>query len=197
MTTPTAHDSEMPSRPHLTVVQGGAATEASEAEAEQIPRQDPAERVAGALIDEFGDRMLFLFHRRVAGLAGELPVVAVTSAGVHLIEPRAYDGRKVRTCADGSSFVIDGMRHSRLADQMLDRAEALQAAVATGPIPDAAVFTSYCFVDSDLPWRRMEVAGTPVLNLRSTMKRLRRRGTLGEREIEALHRDLSLRLPRV
>lgn len=193
---PTADRADEPSRPHLRVVQGGVTPDdAAATEADEV-RIDPTDTLAKALIEEFGDRLLFLFHRKVPGQTGDLPVIAVTPAGVHLIEPRSYPGKRIRACRDGSSFVIDGVRHSRLAEQMHDHGEALQAAISMGPLPDAAVHTSYCFLDGHLPWRPLEVAGHPVLSLRRTLKRLRDSGPLDDRQVETLHRDLSLRLSR-
>lgn len=180
------------SRPRLTVVGGGATAE-SAAPAEHA---DVTDALATTLIDAFGDRVLFLFHRRIAGQTGDLPVIAVTATGVHLIEPRSYPGKKVRACRDGSTFVIDGVRHTRIAEQMQEHAEALQAAVSIGPLPDATVHSHYCFVDGDLPVRPLEVGGVRVLSVRGTLKRLRARGPLDERDVETLHRDLSRRLVR-
>ncbi|WP_313409395.1 hypothetical protein [Aeromicrobium sp.] len=180
------------SRPRLTVVDGGA-TDESAAPAEHA---DATDALATTLIDAFGDRVLFLFHRRIAGQTGDLPVIAVTATGVHLIEPRSYPGKKVRACRDGSTFVIDGVRHTRIAEQMQEHAEALQAAVSIGPLPDATVHSHYCFVDGDLPVRPLEVGGVRVLSVRGTLKRLRASGPLDERDVETLHRDLSRRLVR-
>ncbi|MTB87413.1 hypothetical protein H9L21_06350 [Aeromicrobium senzhongii] len=180
------------SRPRLRVVRGEA-PEPTEAPPE---RSDATDVLAGTLIDAFGDRVLFLFHRRLAGQTGDLPIIAVTAAGVHLVEPRSYPGKKVRASRDGSTFVIGGVRHTRIAEQMQQHAEALQATVSTGPIADATVHTSYCFVDGDLPLRPLEVAGVRVLSVRSTLRRLRAGGSLDERQVEALHRDLSRRLVR-
>ena len=94
------------SRPRLTVVRGDAADVP-----EQAPeRADATDVLASILIDAFGDRVLFLFHRRIPGQTGDLPVIAVTSTGVHLIEPRGYPGKKVRACRDGSTFEIGSFR---------------------------------------------------------------------------------------
>lgn len=180
------------SRPRLTVVNGGA----PEQDAAPAEHADVTDALATTLIDTFGDRVLFLFHRQLAGQTGDLPVIAVTATGVHLIEPRAYPGKKVRACRDGSTFVIDGVRHTRISEQMQAHAEALQAAVSIGPLPDATVHTHYCFVDGDLPMRTLEVAGVKVLSVRGTLRRLRAKGPLDERDVETLHRDLSRRLVR-
>lgn len=180
------------SRPRLTVVNGGATDEAGTTAASA----DVTDDLATTLIDAFGDRVLFLFHRRLAGQTGDLPVIAVTPTGVHLIEPRSYPGKKVRACRDGSTFVIDGVRHTRIAEQMQQHVEALQAAVSIGPLPDATVHSHYCFVDGDLPLRPLEVAGVRVLSVRGTLRRLRAKGPLDERDVETLHRDLSRRLVR-
>ena len=179
------------SRPQLTVVRGGAADDTEEPE-----RDDATDVLATTLIDLFGDRVLFLFHRRIPGQTGDLPVIAVTSSGVHLIEPRSYRGKKIRAAKDGSTFVIDGVRHTRLADQMQEHAEALQAAIQTGPMPEAQVHTYFCFVNGKLPWRPLEVNGVRVHSVRGVLKRLRGGGPLDERDIEALHRDLARRLVR-
>ncbi len=180
------------SRPRLTIVKGGAPVEA-----DQAARQpDATDALASALIDAFGDRVLFLFHRRVDGQPGELPVIAVTSTGVHLIEPRSYPGKKVRVSRDGGCLVIGGVRHARIAEQAQEHVEALQAAVALGPLPDVSVDTVFCFLDGDLPWRPLEVGGARLLSLRGTLRRLRAKGPLDERQIEMLHRDLARRLVR-
>ncbi len=180
------------SRPQLTVVRGGAADDP----VEMPERHDATDILAKTLIDVFGDRVLFLFHRRIPGQTGDLPIIAVTSAGVHLIEPRSYPNKKVRASRDGTTFVIDGMRHTRIAEQMQEHAEALQAAVSTGPLPDAQVHSYYCFVEGDLPMRPLEVDDVRVLSVRGIQRRLRNSGPLDETGIEALHRDLARRLIR-
>lgn len=210
---PTAHSTDPLGRPRLTVLRGGidgptpaaaplAASRTSpelvvSAESTAPARRDATEILAADLVEEFGDRVLFLFHRRAPGPGGDLPIIAVTSTGVHLIEPRSYVGRKIRACHDGSTFVIDGVRHTSIGDQMLDHGEALQAAIQTGPLPDAPISLAYCFVDGKLPWRTLEVDGIRALSTRQVIKRLRAKGPLDERQVEALHRDLSLRLPRI
>lgn len=180
------------SRPTLTVVSGGASDESTTG----TSSTDATDDLATTLIDAFGDRVLFLFHRRIPGQTGDLPVIAITASGVHLIEPRSYPGKKVRACRDGSTFVIDGMRHTRIAEQMQEHVEALQAAVSIGPLPDATVHSHYCFLDGKLPLRPLEVAGVRVLPVRRTLKQLRAKGPLDERDVETLHRDLSRRLVR-
>ncbi|GEM_PF-5659678 len=190
---------DQPSRPNLTVVTGGAQSipvEPKPATSRGEARADVTDRLAGELINAFGDQVLFLFHRRTPGHGTDLPIVAVAANGVHLIEPRSYPGKKVRACRDGSAFVIDGMRHTQLAEQMREHSEALQAAVAIGPLPETPIHASYCFIDSNLPLGRLEVGGFRVNSVRGTLKTLRGRGSLDERQIEALHRDLSLRLER-
>lgn len=199
MRRPQVDQSDQPARPRLTVVTGGAQPLADGPKAptaRSAARADATERLASELIEGFGDQVLFLFHRRLPGHGSDLPIIAVSSAGVHLIEPRSYPGKKVRASRDRSTFVIDGMRHTQLAEQMQDHCEALQAAVACGPLPDAPIHASYCFVDGQLPFGRLEVAGLPVNSVRKTAKSLRRRGPLTEREAEAVHRDLSIRLER-
>lgn len=180
------------SRPQLTVVHGGADDDSVELPA----RHDATDVLAKTLIDVFGDRVLFLFHRRIPGQTGDLPIIAVTSTGVHLVEPRSYPGKKVRASRDGTTFVIDGVRHTRIAEQMQEHAEALQAAVSTGPLPDAEVHSYYCFVEGDLPMRALEVDDVRVHSVRGIQRRLRNSGPLDELGIEALHRDLARRLVR-
>ena len=199
MRRPHAHEPEQSSRPNLTVVTGGAQNIPAEPKAvvsRGEARADVIDRLAGELIRTFGDQVLFLFHRRPPGQGTDLPIIAVAASGVHLIEPRSYPGKKVRACRDGSEFVIDGMRHRQLAEQMREHSQALQAAVAIGPLPDTPIHASYCFIDSNLPLGRLEVGGFRVNSVRGTLKSLRGRGPLNERQIEALHRDLSLRLER-
>lgn len=181
------------SRPELTVVHGGAGAPPSDAPA---GRAGATEVLARRLLDTFGEGILFLFHRRIPGPSGDLPIIAVGSDGVHLIEPRAYPGKRIRATPDGSAFLIDRVRHHRLAEQMQEHAEAIQAAVATGPLPEAPVHTSYCFVEGRLPWRPLEVDGVRVHSVSSLLRRLRARGPLDERDVEAVHRDLSARLLR-
>lgn len=178
------------------MVRGGAGDPAN-AGSSAGERPDPTQSLGRILVRELADEVLFLFHRRVPGRFGDLPIVAVASTGVHLIEPRSYPGRRVRASRDGSAFVIDGVRHPAIAEAMADHGEALQAAVATGPLPTADMHAQYCFVDTDLPWRRLEVGGLRAVTPAQLVRRLRERGPLDEREVEALHRDLSRRLARM
>ena len=66
----TVHSVDPLSRPRLTVVRGEAAADPTPAP----ERADATDVLSTILIDAFGDRVLFLFHRRIPGQTGDLPV---------------------------------------------------------------------------------------------------------------------------
>lgn len=152
---------------------------------------------AEALTRAAGDTTLFLYNRRV-GLGqerGDIDIIAVAPAGVFVIDPKKYAGRKVRANRARDSFVIDGRPRTALAPSMRRHFDAVAKGVRLGPVPLAAVFAAYCFIGADLPLRRLVVDGVPALGLRGTAELLRQPGPMGAEQRAILHADLSRRFP--
>jgi len=152
--------------------------------------------VAAYLERKVGDSVLFLYNRRLApgNVLGDLDILAVSPSGIFLIDPKKYVGR-IRVAREGDAFVVDGRRRTGLVHSMRRHVELVAAAVRSGPLPEAPIQAAYCFVNADVPLRRTEVDGVPVMTPRSAAKMLRRSGPLDEAKREVLHADLAQRFP--
>jgi hypothetical protein len=151
---------------------------------------------AETLARTVGDSALFLYNRRVGpGARGDIDIIAVAAAGVFVIDPKKYAGRKVRATRARDCFVVDGRRRPALAPSMRRHLGAVVQAVREGPLSTASVSAAYCFIGADLPFRRLVVDGVPALGLRGTSELLRQPGPLDARQRAMLHADLGRRFP--
>jgi hypothetical protein len=152
---------------------------------------------AETLTRAVGDSALFLYNRRVGPgkVMGDIDIIAVAAAGVFVIDPKKYAGRKVRATRARDCFVVDGRRRPALAPSMRKHLGAVVQAVREGPLSTASVWAAYCFIGADLPFRRLVVDGVPALGLRGTSELLRQPGPLDARQRAILHADLGRRFP--
>ncbi|AWB92664.1 nuclease-related domain-containing protein [Aeromicrobium chenweiae] len=144
-----------------------------------------------------GEDVLFLFNRRrgTGREQGDIDMLAIAPSGVHVIDPKKYNGRKVRAARSEDVFLIDGRRRPSLSASMQRQVAAVSAAVRDGPRPETPVSAAYCFLGADLPVSSLVVGGVPALTLRNVAKRLNRPGPLGATDREMLHADLARRFP--
>ena len=112
-----------------------------------------------------------------------------------VIDPKKYEGSRVRRNRAGDMFVIDGRRRAGLAVSMRRHIEAVAIAVSEGPTPEAAVSGAYCFIGADLPPRQLIVDAVPALGLRGTVRMLKESGPLDAADRTMLRADLARRFP--
>ncbi|MCX6433820.1 MAG: nuclease-related domain-containing protein [Actinobacteria bacterium] len=162
-----------------------------------------AERILGRCGPEVG----FLLNRRLGPgrRDGDVDMIAITAAGVHVIDIKHYKGAKVEVRTSGGLFspraerlFIGGRDRTSLLDSMDRQCEAVRLALATieGGIT-AEVFPSLCFVDGDLPvFSTPSIGGVVIRGSREVGRRLRKEnGPLSEVERLAIAVHLGEWLP--
>lgn len=154
-------------------------------------------QVAQVLEKKLGEDALFLYNRRrgIGQTMGDIDMLVVVQSGVYIIDPKKYDGRKVRTNRASDTFIIDGRRRTSLATSMHKQIEVVSAAMRSGAGPSMPVDAAYCFVGADLPWRTFRVVGVPALNPRGVVKLLRQPGPFGPADRIEMQRFLHKQFP--
>jgi hypothetical protein len=136
------------------------------------------------LLADTGSNALFLVNRRLgAGRRdGDVDIVAVTPAGVTVIDVKRYKDAKVRVERHGGLLSerrdvlqIRGRDHSRLLDGLAKQIAAVtQALRAVDRFAEVPVTGALCFVDADLPlFGRLEARGYAIATAKGTAKALR------------------------
>lgn len=133
------------------------------------------------LLSDSGPSVLFLVNRRLGKgrRDGDVDVVAVSPAGVLVIDVKRYAEAKVRVEHEGGLFTprhdvlkVRGRDQSRLLDGLARQIEAVRLALTSDPrFTEVPVTGALCFVDADLPlFGRLEARGYSI----STAKALAR-----------------------
>ena len=136
------------------------------------------------LLAEAGPDAHFLVNRRLgAGRRdGDVDVVAVTPAGVTVIDVKRYADAKVRVERQGGLFserhdvlMVRGRDQSRLLDGIAKQVDAVTIALRTDErFTEVKVVGALCFVDADLPlFGRLEARGYAIATPKGTAKALR------------------------
>ena len=168
-------------------------------------------RVALRLADLSGPGVLFL-HNRLLGHGrrdGDVDHIALTAAGVYVIDAKHYKSAKIEVRRSGGLFspvreqlMVNGRDRSKLLDSVARQAAAVRTALNTfhhsgvtaANIPVVSVL---CFVDAVLPvFGTPRIGGVPLLGPKGTAKLLRKAtGSLDENTLAALHFHLAQALP--
>jgi hypothetical protein len=159
------------------------------------------------LLNDAGPSVLFLVNRRL-GLSrrdGDVDVVAVSPAGVLVIDVKRYAEAKVRVEREGGLFTsrrdvlkVRGRDESRLLDGLAKQIDAVSLALQADPrFVEVPVSGSLCFVDADLPlFGRLEARGHFIGSPKGTAKALREAtGDLAQGTVEEVAEHLDAALP--
>lgn len=158
------------------------------------------------LLNDSGPDALFLVNRRLGPgrRDGDIDVLAVTPAGVLVIDVKRYANAKVRVERHGGLFserrdvlMVRGRDSSRLLDGLDKQTAAVTETVARGPVPNISVAGALCFVDADLPlFGQLRARGYVVDTPKGIAKNLRETsGALTGPEVEAIADHLDGALP--
>ena len=169
-------------------------------------------RMAARLAERSGPGVLFLHNRKLGRgrRDGDVDHMALTSAGVYVIDAKLYKNAKVRVRRTGGLFspvreqlMVNGRDRSKLLDSVARQNEAVQEAIATFQdlgvtAADIPVISILCFIDADLPmFGTPRIDGVPLLGPKGTARLLREStGSLGQDTLAALHRHLAEAMPR-
>jgi hypothetical protein len=168
-------------------------------------------RVASRLAELSGPGVLFL-HNRLLGRGrrdGDVDHIALTAAGVYVIDAKHYKNAKVEVRRTGGLFspvreqlIVNGRDRSKLLDSVTRQAAAVRTALNTFHhsdvnAADIPVGSVLCFVDAVLPvFGTPRIGGVPLLGPKRTAKLLRKAtGSLDEDTLAALHFHLAQALP--
>ena len=151
------------------------------------------EVVARVLETRCTEAVCLLHDRRIPGCRANIDHLAVTRAGVWVIDSKKYKGKvEIRRPLLGDARLIINRRdRSKLADSLAKQVVAVAAAVGSG----VTVRGAFCVVDAELPLiRTLTFRGYPLLRPRTLAKRLNVAGPLPDAEVRALATLLTERL---
>ncbi|MDQ1723518.1 MAG: hypothetical protein QOG52_546, partial [Frankiaceae bacterium] len=164
-------------------------------------------KAADRLTELCGNSVLLLLNRKLGKgrRDGDIDVLAVTSAGVRVIDVKRYKDAAVAVRRTGGLFspvreqlMIAGRDRSNLLESLNRQREAVQAALATfdSPVP-IAVERGFCFVDANLPmFGTPTIDGVPLMGPKGTAASLNAAtGVLDRETRDRIHRHLAETLP--
>lgn len=151
--------------------------------------------VARLLEKELGTEALVLYNRRrgTGREPGDIDILVTTAAGVFIIDPKKYAGKRVR--ARRGTFIVDGRRRPQLAVSMRRQIDVVSTAMAVSEFADVQIRAAYCFLGADLRWRPLQVDGVPALGPRGTIRLLKTPGDIDQGRQHAIHTLLSREFP--
>ena len=164
-------------------------------------------RAVKRILADGGDRTLILVNRRLGHNRrdGDIDVIAITPAGLHVIDVKYYEDADVSVERTGGLFSprvehlrVRGRHSTHLVDKLDKQVEAVRTALTgAGPFGDVPIQPALCFVDALLPmFKDLSVRGAPVLGPKKTAKWLREAtGPYGESEREGIYETLDGKLP--
>ncbi len=159
------------------------------------------------LLADAGTDALFLVNRRlgVGRRDGDVDVVAVTPAGVTVIDVKRYADAKVRVERQGGLFserrdvlLVGGRDQSRLLDAMGKQVDAVTGALrGDARFADVPVRGALCFVEADLPlFGNLQARGYAIATAKGTAKALREANAILARDlVDAVANHLDEALP--
>ena len=150
--------------------------------------------------------MLFLLNRSLGRgrRDGDIDVIAIGPAGVHVADVKHYKDQKVEVRRSGGLFssvkeqlYIGGRDKTSLLDSMARQLEAVRTALADLPGGEAvAVHPALVFVDANLPlFSTPRIGGVPCIGPKDAAGRFSTAGPLHESTRSAIQAHLAESLP--
>lgn len=136
------------------------------------------------ILSDTGDDVLLLVNRRlgVGRRDGDIDIIAVTAAGVHVIDVKRYKGAKVSVERTGGLLSprvehlrVRGRESSHLLDGVEKQVNAVRQSLVAADAPaEVSVMAALCFVEAELPLIQTPVArGIRCLGSKGTARWLR------------------------
>lgn len=149
--------------------------------------------------------VLFLHNRRrgTDSRLGDIDHIAVTAAGVFIIDPKNYKNAKVDVIGKGllsrrpERLMIRGHNRTSLVESLQKQQIAVETALRRfDGLITAPVAASFCFIDAPLPvFKTLRIQGFDILGPRATVKRLNKPGNLSADQRDQIWRHLAAALP--
>jgi hypothetical protein len=151
------------------------------------------EREVGARLDKLRTAGVLTLHdRRVPGRRTNIDHIAVSSAGVFVIDTKNVVGKVTHARA---GLRVAGRRRDHLVTGVQTQVAAVRHALDDQSLPPKAVRGVLCFTRDQLPWRRPSPRGITLLNPRALARTLRKPGPLSPEQVHHLATVLAQRLP--
>lgn len=156
------------------------------------------ERMAESLARKCGERVTWLYDRRIQRSRANIDMLAFAPSGVWVIDAKDYKGevRIVRPRSGRPKLVIDGWNRSKLIDTLDWQVGLVREAVGALD-PTVPVHGALCFgVRAELPLlRTLEVRGYLMGYPRPLARRLRAKGPLSTAYLERVRQRLAVEFP--
>lgn len=155
------------------------------------------EEILGAKLHDLTERGIALLHdRRIPRSKANIDHMAVTPAGVWVIDAKRYKGRPDLKIEGGilsprvEKLTVGGRDRTKLVDGVLKQMDLVRAVVG-----DLPVFGALCFIEADWPLiaGTFRTRGVHVLMPRKLRKLLTEQ--TGEVDVAATHRALATHFP--
>jgi len=163
------------------------------------------EQAVGAKLEQLAANGLEVLHdRRIPGTRANIDHIAVSTTGVHVIDPKRYKGKVERRDVSGffqekdERLFVGGRDRSKLVEGVLWQMERVQSAIADAlPGLEIPVTGTLCFVDAEwsLFQRPMTFSGVTVLRPKELMKVLEKPGGLSREQVKQLADILAAKFP--
>lgn len=163
----------------------------------------PGERKVGEALDAI-EGIIVLHDRHKPGSRSNIDHVAVTPAGVWVIDAKVRSGKRLEFCNKGGLFgrderlMVGGRDETRLVDAMGWQVQTVHEACADLLAADTAVRPALCFVDATVGWldrRPWSVRGVVVCWRAVLPDLLLRPGPLDGLRMTELAERIANRLP--
>jgi hypothetical protein len=157
---------------------------------------DGEEAVAASLTRRCNRRVVLLHDRRIPRSRANIDHIAITPAGVWVIDAKRYTGKaEIRRPLVGKAKLMIGGRDKTVLVEGLAR----QVELVRNVMPELAVSGVrgvLCFVKTELPlFGTLEFDGYPLLYPKGLAKRLNASGLLSERAVAELASKIATQFP--
>lgn len=163
------------------------------------------EQAVGAKLEQLAANGLEVLHdRRIPGTRANIDHIAVSTTGVHVIDPKRYKGKVQRRDVSGffqekdERLFVANRDRSKLVEGVLWQMERVHAAVADAmPGVEIPVTGTLCFVDTEwsLFARPMRFNGVTVLWPKELIKVLEKPGDLSREQVKQIAEILATKFP--
>jgi hypothetical protein len=151
------------------------------------------ERAVGARLDKLRTAGVLTLHdRRVPGRRTNIDHIAVSPAGVYVIDTKNVAG-KVTVTRGG--LRVAGRRRDEMVTGVQTQIAVVREALDDQALSPHAIRGVLCFTRADLPWLRAAPGGVNLLTPRVLSRTLRKSGPLSPEHVRQVATVLAQRLP--
>lgn len=162
------------------------------------------EALLGKGLDGLAPRGVHVLHdRRIPRTRANIDHIAVSSAGVFVIDAKRYKGRPTRQSVGGlfrprvTLLMVGGRNQTKLVDGVHKQVALVRGALDAAGFADVPVRGMLCFIESSWPLigGSFVIDGVDVLWPKKAAEHLLAPGTLDEAMTDRVHRSLATAFP--